>query len=336
MNSNGEYTICNLDNNTYSTSYPDPISTSNYSYSNVNNGLVDTGQQYGYGGPGPGSGHHHGNPGLQDLTGGQQQGHGMGPAYDGTASGVLNHGSGPGQQPSVAYGLHPGACGGGPGPNVAQNHGQTPYPPYYGPPGNLGMNGSIPDMSPHHGMPNPGYPGSCYPDHADCNPIMCNSPGTTMGYGVMCNTQGLSSSPNHDQGTPTTTYKWMTVKRSTPKTGEKGDDRSFLRSYTSSLSFKAPPLSSPYLSLTIAKHTLNHLLPNLAISTGQDFNVACHCDTSRAPCFWGISVGVIGCRQLTRGRKLRGHKSMAVDKHCGGEMYGSGHKDLHWGVYNRQ
>ena len=49
MNSSADYTICNLDNHTYSTGFTsDSIPTTGYSYSNVNNGLVDTGQLQGY------------------------------------------------------------------------------------------------------------------------------------------------------------------------------------------------------------------------------------------------------------------------------------------------
>ena len=44
MNSAGDYTLCNLDTRTYSTNYSHDVCGAGYGYTNVNNGLMDTGQ----------------------------------------------------------------------------------------------------------------------------------------------------------------------------------------------------------------------------------------------------------------------------------------------------
>ena len=135
--------------------------------------------------------------------------------YDsGGGGGVIAHTNGPGPQP---YGPH---------------YGQGFAPPSYyaqGP----GLNGCLtPDLPTGHPGSPPGYP-SPYPDHLayggaggalihPANP--CSSPGVFLGsgggggVGVVCQNGGGPQGEG-----PVTTYKWMTVKRSQPKTQSTGE-----------------------------------------------------------------------------------------------------------------
>ncbi len=212
MNSNSDYTICNLDNHTYTSNYSTAESVSNSggygphhgSYSVHNNGIVDTGQ-LGYGaaaaaamhhGPGEGlpppppSHHHHStttaahHPPPPHL-------------YQGT---VLTGSPPPG--PAGYPGIHHGStCMTGPA-----GHPGMPYGDYYPTPAGVITNGGL-DCS------TGGYP---YPHHDPQGPCIA----TSGGYGLPNHhhNQGQGSPPQ-DQ-TPVATYKWMTVKRNCPKPGK--------------------------------------------------------------------------------------------------------------------
>ncbi len=240
MNSNGDYTLCNLDSHTYTTSYPNGEIPSGFNYSAaVNHGYVDTGQ-FPYGGSGNSlalQGHHTGTMDLSQSHPGGASGHPtseaedqgpspIGPHYEGPLHG--HHSSSPGHQPPGPYSLHPGTCSGNGGPvhghHPGQNHHHHPgYPGTYyshphhpaAPPGML--NGGTLAEIPHPGMANipPGY--TPYPDPDRGHNLLMSCPG---GYDSQGNhPAGLGNHPQGDQGQSTATYKWMTVKRGTPKAG---------------------------------------------------------------------------------------------------------------------
>ncbi len=199
MNSNGDYTICNLDNHTYTSNYnQDSISTSGYSSYVHNNGIgVDTGQ-LGYGASAAALHHGGGDPGP--LTGPNSTGPHGGPPnlYPGSVLGAGSPAPGHGGYPGIPH--HGSTCMTGPTP-----HPGSPYADYY--PGHPGVitNGGLDCTT--------AGPGGYYPHH-DPNGPPCIS---TSGYGLPNHhhSQGQGS-PNQDQ-TPVATYKWMTVKRAVPK-----------------------------------------------------------------------------------------------------------------------
>ena len=207
MNSNGGYTICNLDNNTYSTQYgpPEDLSAAN-AYGGY--GLVNNGDCQGVYGPGltgqlgPGLDLHTPQPGGASLP--YDPGSVLGPPGGG-GQGHGDNGYGP---------LHPGTCASGPPPGMQPTDGGYYYshPHHHGNMINNGMGGPG-DMHGH-----PGLGGSTpYPAYPDQTGMLCSVPCSTPGYclpGVKC---GQNPSPNSDQG-PVTTYKWMTVKRTVQKT----------------------------------------------------------------------------------------------------------------------
>jgi hypothetical protein len=188
MNSNGPYTICNLDNNTYVTHYSQESAAA---ASHHHHHAAAAAAHYGYaaaadydqyahaygagaggGGGGTGGSGSAGCQGAMDLASPL--------AYGGEGS-VITH------TQQVPY-MH-----------CAQ--GQQPYHPYYGGLVNGDLTGHIPNS--------PGYP-PAYPDSYSPG-MMGQHPCSTPGYG------GGSQPSSPDQG-PVTTYKWMTVKRSQPKT----------------------------------------------------------------------------------------------------------------------
>ena len=213
MNSNSDYTICNLDNHTYTSNYSaESVSNSggygHGSYSVHNNGIVDTGQ-LGYGaaaamhhGPGGGGGPDGLPPPPPSHHSTTTAAHHPPPPhlYQGT---VLTAGSpppGPGGYPGIHHGS---TCMTGP----AGHHG-VPYGDYYPTPAGVITNGGL-DCS------TGGYP---YPHHDPNGPCI-----TTTAHGGYelpnhHHSQGQSSPPQ-DQ-TPVATYKWMTVKRNGPKPGK--------------------------------------------------------------------------------------------------------------------
>lgn len=188
MNANGPYTICNLDSNTYTTHY----------------NAAGGGAGAGGGGGGAGQEHHasygydydqypHGYGGGGAAAGGGGGGCHMDvPAYSDPHGSVITH------TQHAPYAMHP--CPPPPG------HGQ-PYHPYYGGLVNGDLAGQL--------ASSPGYP-PAYPDSYSPG-IMGQHPCSTPGYGLGGGTAGGQPAAN-DQG-PVTTYKWMTVKRSQPKTG---------------------------------------------------------------------------------------------------------------------
>lgn len=193
----GEYTLCNLDNHTYTSPY-NGTEGANY------NGY--TGAEYGvHHGAGPGP------PGasleLHSPAGlGYGEAGGMCDGEPAHSQAVFLHSDGQG------YGAI--ACGGG--SSAPQQHQGYPAPHagYYG--HGMTFNGGIADMPPHGLHSNGGYLG--YPDPTNCNPLLGNPNASNTGYCLSPHEHvGLSSSPGSDQG-PVTTYKWMTVKRGTPKT----------------------------------------------------------------------------------------------------------------------
>nr|UCR60973.1 labial homeobox protein [Urechis unicinctus]UOF37924.1 labial homeobox protein [Urechis unicinctus] len=280
MNSvSGEYTLCNLDNHTYTSGFPGgggsqgdqaPGSAQPYSvFPAVNDGTSHGGDSSGghyvngnhTGLPGHGgslelSSPAHGALGpQQSLTSGSggQNGGGYGGGGD-EGEGYPHHHGGHHASDHPAgpnhYGAMSGHCGGGgggpsgPGPGLSPPHHHhhhlhphhhpshhSHYPPhhpgtggFYGP-SNMAFSGGLAgDMPPAHhpGMSgNAGYPGACYPDPS-CGPLIGSPCNTSLPYGLAPHEHGLPSSPGDDQG-PVTTYKWMTVKRSTPKAGKTGD-----------------------------------------------------------------------------------------------------------------
>nr|ABY67952.1 labial hox protein [Capitella teleta] len=195
----GEYTLCNLDNHTYTSPY-NGTEGANY------NGY--TGAEYGvHHGAGPGP------PGasleLHSPAGlGYGEAGGMCDGEPAHSQAVFLHSDGQG------YGAI--ACGGG--SSAPQQHQGYPAPHagYYG--HGMTFNGGIADMPPHGLHSNGGYLG--YPDPTNCNPLLGNPNASNTGYCLSPHEHvGLSSSPGSDQG-PVTTYKWMTVKRGTPKTSK--------------------------------------------------------------------------------------------------------------------
>ena len=193
MNSNADYTICNLDNNTYTTHYGPPVAaTSGYGYSNVNNGYVDTGQ-IGYNmvqqEPSP------------DLEG---QGAMGGAHYPHPGSTVISHTPSPGQ----------GAQGYGNIPFHTCIEGMpTPvYSGYYSP----GMNNGGADLSLNMSQ----SPATAYDVQYHSSPSnMCHGASPSPGpYGDLNGTPGHAPHPSQQSDTgQVTTYKWMTVKRTTSK-----------------------------------------------------------------------------------------------------------------------
>ena len=194
MNSNGPYTICNLDNNTYVTHYgQETASASSHHHA------AAAAAHYGYDydqyshayGAGAGGGGGSGGGASSGASNGGCHG-----AMD-LASPLPPYAEGPGsvithtQHAQVPYPMH---CG---------SQGQQPYHPYYGGLVNGDLAGHIPNS--------PGYP-PAYPDSYSPS-MMGQHPCSTPGYGGTAG--GQPASP--DQG-PVTTYKWMTVKRSQPKT----------------------------------------------------------------------------------------------------------------------
>jgi hypothetical protein len=180
MNSNSDYTICNLDSHTYSSNFiAESVGSTGYSYANVNNGLADTGQ-LGYGASASLQ-----QSGAVDLA---HSGHQSGHLYHhGNTGSVLSPTTPP---PGPYHSMHPGTCGP-----------QTGYD-YYAP--HHSLNGmdvpnstsvySYPEHPAGHGHQPPGLP-----------------PVSTAAYGIQ-NSGPNSGSQASDQG-PVTTYKWMTVKR---------------------------------------------------------------------------------------------------------------------------
>ncbi len=216
MNSNSDYTICNLDNHTYSSSnYSTAESVGNsaggyahhHGYGVHNNGIVDTGQ-LGYGAA---AAMHHGPGPEPGLPGGpvppppppshQTAAHHPPPPHLYQGGGLLSAGSPPPGAPGGYPGIHHGStCMTGP----AGHHPGMPYGDYYPNPAGVITNGGL-DCS------TGGYP---YPHHDPQGPCI-----TTSGYGLPNHhhSQGQGSPPQ-DQ-TPVATYKWMTVKRNGPKPG---------------------------------------------------------------------------------------------------------------------
>ena len=238
MNSSADYTICNLDNHTYSTGFTsDSIPTTGYSYSNVNNGLVDTGQLQGYVSAGnlqPVAGAvdlSHASA-QQAMSYGQQQHHNNhhgtivqhSPSSQQQQQQQQQHPQQQQQQHSDAslYGTHlqnsllhtnhidavSGGVGGG-------------YGGYYG----------EATTGPHHGMSNGN---SHLVDTTNCDPYAVYRDGyrdplppatvpSPIPYPAAqnCQTQTALDQPQPTQtGAHIPTYKWMQVKRSQPKTGE--------------------------------------------------------------------------------------------------------------------
>ena len=202
MNSNGSYTICNLDNNTYTTHYNPDLNTSSSgghgpshhgapgSHGPSSYGYPDY-DQYPYGAGGGGGGASNGCHSGMEL--------GSSLAYDPSNS-VITHTQHAAQAPGHYAAMHPGHCG----------PGQGQYHPYYGGLVNGDLAGQLPNS--------PGYPPAGYPDSYSPG-MMGQHPCTAPGYPPH---MGGSASGQHgsspEQG-PVTTYKWMTVKRSQPKTG---------------------------------------------------------------------------------------------------------------------
>ena len=194
MNSNGDYTICNLDNHTYSTNFPhDTIPTTGYGYSNVNNGLVDTGQLVGgYGAtslnPASAVDLSHTQPPQQQQQHHHHHAHHL--QYPGPNS-VITHAS---QQQTGGYGMPPSSLG-QTQPYNYYTHNLLPNGA-----GGGGGGGGATDLS---GTPPP------YSSYAE-------SPLSTP----ITNTYRPQSSPQPPQsndGPPLATYKWMQVKRSIAK-----------------------------------------------------------------------------------------------------------------------
>ena len=192
MNTNGDYTICNLDNHTYTSNYPtENITTSGYTYNNVNNTLVDTGQ-LSYGG---GLQHQHGQVEMPHggvahhpphLYGGTHGGH---HAHN---NGILSAATPP---PSHHY-MHPAAT-------CLPNSGH-PYHDYY----SSGMlNGGV-------DVPNPASPYP-YPDPTAGHGHQPHGMPTAGGYPP----HHMNMGNGGQEQAPVTTYKWMTVKRSTAQKG---------------------------------------------------------------------------------------------------------------------
>nr|AAD55932.1 homeoprotein CH-Hox1 [Chaetopterus variopedatus] len=189
MNSNGDYTICNLDNHTYSTNFPhDTIPTSGYAYSNVNNGLVDTGQ-LGYGANTPLSA-----VSAVDLSHTQPAQHHHHPhhlQYPGPNS-VITHASQQQQQQQQTAG-------------------------YAMPPSSLGQSQPY-NYYTHNLLPNGGAGGGT--DLTGTTPPPYTSYAESPHSTPITNTYRPQSSPQPPQsndGPPLATYKWMQVKRSVPK-----------------------------------------------------------------------------------------------------------------------
>ena len=205
MNSNGEYTICNLDSHTYSSNNysAENLATSGYSYSNVNNGIPDTGQ-LGYGAsagmPPASTPDHLQHPGQHHQGGG----HHMYGHHQGQASVISPTSPPPGYGP-LQHHPHPhhNSCLGG---------GQQPHYDYYG--GTVITNGS-PGVELNSGLYSPygpPEPSPGQPPHSHCG-----IPTTSAPHGYNLQDSPIHSlSPSSDQP-PVTTYKWMTVKRSVAK-----------------------------------------------------------------------------------------------------------------------
>lgn len=203
----GEYTLCNLDNHTYTSGYPTQQDQMPYGGGYGGGEYVNGGGLHQGPGPGPPNG------GLELPPHGA-----MGPHMGYEQGGMCGEDAPPHSQAVYLHG-------------EAQGHqnwsgGQHHYPPpphqgrFYGSAG-MGFNGGIADMPPvPHGLPqNGGYPLG-YPDPTNCNPLLGTPNSSAPGYCLSPHDHvGLSSSPGSDQG-PVTTYKWMTVKRGTPKTGK--------------------------------------------------------------------------------------------------------------------
>lgn len=190
MNSNSDYTICNLDSHTtYSANFvPDSIGSTGYSYSNVNNGLSDTGQ-LGYGASASLQ-----QAGAVELShgGGHHPGHHIYSHHSNSTS-VLT----PTPPPPGSYPMHPGTC----------VTGQPGYD-YYGPPG-VNTNGGV-DITNTTST-------YSYPDHTAGHVHQAPGlPPSSAAYGVHNSNSGSQAS---EQG-PVTTYKWMTVKRGNHKQGK--------------------------------------------------------------------------------------------------------------------
>lgn len=207
MNSTSDYTICNLDNHTYSSAnFPatDSIPSSGYSYSNVNNGLVDTGQ-LGYGAS---SVLQQGSAPELSQANTTPTGHHV---YQNPGTG-LPPGSSP---PHIPYGMHPNTC------IAPQNTG-------YGPGDYYGTGGVISNGSIGADLTNTAHLYGGYPDHQTGGhghihgQTHCISP---TGYGLQNNNHqllhGAGAQPPTctEPGPGVTTYKWMTVKRSAGKAG---------------------------------------------------------------------------------------------------------------------
>ena len=226
MNSNGDYTICNLDNHTYTSNYGQPqsesmpTSTAYGGYpTNVNNGLADGGAQLGYGasagvssGPGDHLGPHH-PQGHHQQGGGHHMGgyhshHHQGQSVISPAS-PTHHGYGP-LQHHPHHGHPHNPCLPPPGQ-------PPPHYEYYGgsvitngSPGG-GVDGLNAGLYSPYGPPEPA-PGQ--PPHCGGIPVTSAPHGYDVHDSAL---HGLSPSADHP---PVTTYKWMTVKRTIAKPGE--------------------------------------------------------------------------------------------------------------------
>lgn len=245
-----DYTICNLDSQTYTTGNHDvggygSSSHHNSIYNHFNglnaNHLIGGSESSGHGTSGGGSstggggysyGHHPGHGGSPILQQQQQSNghHGSsssqctlpieiqptcGPVspYDTGGGSVISHTNNSGQY--TTYGQH--------------HHHQGFNPAYYtqGTAAGLMPNGCIPpDLS---GASLSGsYPPSPYTDHLSygpgglMHPNQCSSPGGFVSNG------GVPQNPGQAGEGPVTTYKWMTVKRSQPKTSPQSECTVFL------------------------------------------------------------------------------------------------------------
>lgn len=208
MNSNGDYTICNLDNHTYSANMPhEALGNGAYSYAAVNNGLSDTAQLAGYGSNGAGTVGAHAVGPLDCSVGPPQQQGGLqyhpGPGGGGS---VITHSS----QPPGPYGMpHPNACA-----PVAQTQAYYPHHHHHPHHHHYGSGGMIPgDGTGHHQQ---GDEVSQYGYHNASPGNYCN-PGYPLPTSPMPATPGGAP----EGGGNIATFKWMTVKRSVSKNGKK-------------------------------------------------------------------------------------------------------------------
>lgn len=209
MNSNGEYTICNLDNHTYSSNYPpDGITASSGygGYANVNNGLAESGQlSYGA------------NAGVPTVSSGPDHlGHpGQHPQHPGGHPMYGHHQN----QTSVISPTSPPPHGYGPLQHHPHPHHNSCLPPpgqhfdYYG--GSVITNGS-PGVDLNSGLYSPYGP----PEPSPGQPPHCGIPTTSGPHHYDVHDSPIHSLSPSTEHPPVTTYKWMTVKRSVPKPGE--------------------------------------------------------------------------------------------------------------------